>query len=461
MRSATMTVTTTPTAAGATASASADTRSDFDFERDTSSGSGPGSPTAPTLALPAPYGSCPYDPPPGYTQAAAGAPVSRAELPDGTPCWLVTGHQEVRAVLADPRFSADARTPGFPFLSPGQRQLATAQPSFIRMDDPEHSRLRKMVARDFLTRRVRELRPAITDVVEAAVGAMTAGGRRTADLVADFALPVPSLVICLMLGVPYEDHALFQSLSRTLLDNTTDPGRAAGAHRELMGYLAGLAERKRRDPGDDILSRLAVRPDLTARETASLGFMLLITGHESTTNMAALSVLTLLRHPGQAARLRAEPALIPGAVEELLRYLTIIHLGLGRAATADVTVGGATIRAGDGVICMLSTANRQPELFGSADLTEPTGSTGTAEARGGGSPCPDELDVTRDARRHVAFGHGPHQCLGHTLARVELQIMLETVLRKLPGLRLAVPEEQLVFQRDAIVYGLRELPVAW
>ncbi|MFZ3492604.1 cytochrome P450 [Streptomyces sp. 5.8] len=433
-----MTVTTTPTDAHASASADASAAA--------------GSPAPGSLTLPAPYGSCPYDPPPGYTQAAAEAPVSRAELPDGTPCWLVTGHQEVRAVLSDARFSADARTPGFPFLSPGQRQLATAQPSFIRMDDPEHSRLRRMVAKDFLTRRIQELRPAIADVVEAAARAMTADGRRTADLVADFALPVPSLVICLMLGVPYEDHALFQSLSRTLLDNTTDPGRAAEAHRELMGYLAGLAEHKRRDPGDDILSRLAVRPDLSARETASLGFMLLITGHESTTNMAALSVLALLRRPEQAARLRAEPALIPGAVEELLRYLTIIHLGLGRAATEDVTVGGAAIRAGDGVICMLSTANRQPKLFGAPQA---------GDAPEGGASCPAELDVTRDARRHVAFGHGPHQCLGHTLARVELQIMLETVLRELPGLRLAVPEEQLVFQRDTIVYGLRELPVAW
>ncbi|MFD3682492.1 cytochrome P450 [Streptomyces sp. NPDC058613] len=403
--------------------------------------------TAPSaLALPAPYGSCPYDPPPGYTAAAARAPVSRTVLPDGTPCWLVTGHEEVRAVLTDARFSADARTPGFPFLSSGQRQLATAQPSFIRMDDPEHARLRRMVAKDFLARRVRETRPRIQEVVESAVDAMTADGRRSADFVGDFALPVPSLVICLMLGVPYEDHALFQSLSRTMLDNTTGPARASAAHRELMGYLARLAELKRDTPGDDILSRLAARPDLTPQETASLGFMLLITGHESTTNMAALSVLALLRSPGQAARLRADPSLVPGAVEELLRYLTIIHLGLGRAATEDVTVGGAAIRAGDGVICMLSTANRQPELFASE---EP------------GGACPAELDVTRDARRHLAFGHGAHQCLGHTLARVELQVILETVLRRLPGLRLAVPEDRLVFQRDTIVYGLRELPVAW
>lgn len=427
---------------------------------------------APALALPAAYGSCPYDPPPGYTAAAAEAPVSRAELPDGSPCWLVTGHQEVRTVLADARFSADARTPGFPFLSPGQRQLATAQPSFIRMDDPEHAHLRRMVAKDFLTRRIQELRPAIAEVVESAVDAMAAGRRRSADLVADFALPVPSLVICLMLGVPYEDHALFQSLSRTLLDNTTDPGRAAAAHRELMDYLATLAERKREAPGDDILSRLAVRPDLTAQETASLGFMLLITGHESTTNMAALSILALLRRPDQAGLLRSDPALIPGAVEELLRYLTIIHLGLGRAATADVTVGGAPIRAGDAVICMLSTANRQPELFGPGSW-EAAGAAGVAGAPAtadtpsadrvpaGAAACPAELDVTRDARRHLAFGHGVHQCLGHTLARVELQIVLETVLRRLPGLRLAVPEDRLVFQRDIIVYGLRELPVTW
>ncbi|MFD5933209.1 cytochrome P450 [Streptomyces sp. NPDC060333] len=432
-----MTVTTTPATPTELTAATATTAA---AEAPTANAAG--------FALPAAYGSCPYDPPPGYTTAAAGAPVSRAELPDGAPCWLVTGHPEVRAVLGDARFSADARTPGFPFLSAGQRQLATAQPSFIRMDDPEHARLRRMVAKDFLSRRIQELRPTIVDVVESAVDTMTADGRRGADLVADFALPIPSLVICLMLGVPYEDHALFQSLSRTLLDNTTDPARAAAAHRELMGCLAELAGRKREAPGDDILSRLAVRPDLTAQETASLGFMLLITGHESTTNMAALCVLALLRRPDQAALLRTDPGLIPGAVEELLRYLTIIHLGLGRAATEDVTVGGADIRAGDGVICMLSTANRQPELFG-------------PEGQGEGAACPAELDVTRDARRHVAFGHGVHQCLGHTLARVELQIVLETVLRRLPGLRLAVPEERLVFQRDTIVYGLRELPVTW
>ncbi|MCX4812169.1 cytochrome P450 [Streptomyces sp. NBC_01239] len=394
--------------------------------------------TLDALNLPAPYGGCPFDPPPAYSAAAREAAVSRATLPDGTACWLVTGYDEVRAVLADARFSADARTPGFPFLSAGQRELATAKPSFIRMDDPEHARLRRMVTKDFLVKRIEELRPGIQDIVDRAVDRMTEG-RDSADLVADFALPIPSLVICLMLGVPYEDHDLFQSLSRTLLDNRTSRPEAERAHAELMGYLAQLAERKRREPADDILSRLAARDDLTDQETASLGFLLLVTGHESTANMTAVSVLALLRRPDQAELLREQPELVRGAVEELLRHLTIIHLGLGRAATETVRVGEVTIPAGEGVICMLSTANRDERLFSSGA----------------------DFDLTRDARRHVAFGYGIHQCLGQTLARVELQIILTTLLRRLPALRLAAPADQLTYNQDAIVYGLRELPVTW
>jgi cytochrome P450 len=395
------------------------------------------------LTLPAPYGSCPFDPPPAYTDASREAAITRAALPDGSPCWLVTGYHEVRSVLADPRFSADARTPGFPFLSPGQRQLATATPSFIRMDDPEHSRLRRMVTKDFLVKRAEELRPAIQAVVDDAIDRMVAKGR-PADLVDDFALPVPSMVICLMLGVPYEDRELFQSLSRTLLDNTTGAERAAEAHHRLMDYLARLAARKARYPGDDILSRLVARDDLDARQTASLGFMLLVTGHESTAHMSAIAVLALLRDPARAALLRARPALVPGAVEELLRWQTIIHLGLARAATQDVEIAGRRVLAGDGVICMLSTANRDPAVFGGVGATDP-----------------GELDLARDARRHLAFGFGVHQCLGQALARAELQIIVDTLLRRLPGLRLAADGQPLAFGTENIVYGLKALPVTW
>ncbi|PRY40450.1 cytochrome P450 [Umezawaea tangerina] len=390
-------------------------------------------------ALPAAYGTCPFDPPPAYQRAAESGVVGRAVLPDGSSCWLVTGYHEVRAVLADQRFSADARRPGFPFLSPTQRELATANPSFIRMDDPEHARLRRMVSRDFLVKRVEELGPDIQRVVDRTIDRMVERGA-PADLVADFAQPIPSLVICLLLGVPFDDHDLFQSLSATLLDNTITAEQASAAHRELMTYLAGLAERKRAEPGDDILSRLVAREDLTPAETASMGFMLLVTGHETTANQTAMAVRTLLERPDQVARMLASPAATRQAVEELLRYLTLVHLGLARVATEDVEVGGTPVRAGEGLICMLSTANREPELFG-------------LDAR--------DLDVSRDAKRHVAFGHGTHLCLGQALARVELRIALETLFRRLPGLRSAVPAAELAYTAEKIVYGLRALPVTW
>lgn len=393
--------------------------------------------TEEVTALPGAYGECPFDPPPVYRRAAESGPISRAVLPDGSPCWLVTGYHEVRAVLADQRFSADARRPGFPFLSPTQRELATATPSFIRMDDPEHARLRRMVSRDFLVKRVEELRPDIQRIVDRAIDRMVERGA-PADLVADFAQPIPSLVICLLLGVPFDDHDYFQSLSATLLDNTITAEQATAAHRELMAYLAGLAERKRSEPGDDVLSRLVARDDLSAAETASMGFMLLVTGHETTANQTAMAVRVLMDRPDQVARLLSGPAATQRGVEELLRHLTLVHLGLSRVATEDLEVGGTLVRAGEGLICMLSTANRDTELVGSGEC---------------------ELDVGRDATRHVAFGHGTHLCLGQALARAELQIALETLFRRLPGLRPAVPD--LEYTAEKIVYGLRSLPVTW
>ncbi|MFI6447141.1 cytochrome P450 [Kitasatospora sp. NPDC050543] len=395
-------------------------------------------PTAPALLLPASHGGCPFDPPPPYQAARREHTITRALLLDGSQCWLVTGHHEVRAILADQRFSADASNPGFPFLTPGRREVATANPSFIRMDDPEHARLRRMVTKDFLVKRVEALRPDIQRIVDETIDRMT-GRPGPADLVTEFALPVPSLVICLLLGVPYEDHELFQAQSRILLDNRVTEAEVAAAQESLISYLTELAEHKRRHPEEDILSRLAARDDLTLREGAVMGLLLLVAGHETTANMTALSTAALLRRPEQAALLRADPQLARGAVEELLRYLTIVHSGLPRVATEDVEIAGTPLRAGDGVICMLSTANRDEDVFGPAE----------------------ELDLRRDARRHLAFGFGVHQCLGQPLARAELQIALETLFRRLPGLRLAVPEEELVYRADTIVYGMESLPVAW
>ncbi|MFD5465357.1 cytochrome P450 [Kitasatospora sp. NPDC127059] len=399
-------------------------------------------PTAPAVPLlPAPHSSgCPFGPPPAYTEAAATAPMTRAELPDGDPCWLVTGYAEVRTVLSDRRFSADVRHPAFPLLVAGAREkLVTDNPTFLRLDDPEHARQRRMVTGDFLVKRVEALRPEIQRIVDEALDRMTAG-RTTADLVTEFALPVPSLVICSLLGVPYEDRDRFQGLSRTLLSQESTLEELRVAQDEVLDYLRDLTARKRAQPEDDVLSRLAVRDDLTPDDVASTGVLLLIAGHETTANMIALSTALLLEQPEQITRL-ADPAALPGAVEELLRLLTIVHTGLPRVALEDVELGGVTVRAGEGVIAMLSTANRDEAVFG-----------------GAGHRSTDELDLDRDARRHLAFGFGVHQCLGQPLARAELQIALETLFRRLPGLRLTGERE---FRTESFIYGMRSLPVAW
>ncbi|MER8099145.1 cytochrome P450 [Kitasatospora sp. NPDC094016] len=397
-------------------------------------------PTTPILPLPARHsGGCPFGPPPAYAEAAATGPVTRAELPDGDLCWLVTGFAEVRTVLSDRRFSADIRHPAFPLLVAGARELITDNPDFLRLDDPEHARQRRVITGEFLVKRVEALRPEIQRIVDGALDRMTAG-RTTADLVTDFALPVPSLVICLLLGVPYEDHDRFQSLSRTMLSQESTVEQLREAQEEVLDYLRDLTARKRAQPEDDVLSRLAARDDLTPDDVAATGVLLLIAGHETTANMIALSTALLLEHPEQIPGL-ADPATLPGAVEELLRLLTIVHTGLPRVALEDVELGGVTVRAGEGVIAMLSTANRDEAVFG-----------------GAGHRATDELDLHRDARRHLAFGFGVHQCLGQPLARAELQIALETLFRRLPGLRLTGERE---FRTESFIYGMRSLPVTW
>ncbi|QMU77696.1 cytochrome P450 [Streptacidiphilus sp. PB12-B1b] len=391
-----------------------------------------------TLTFPADRAGCPFAPPPAYRQAQEQRPITPISLWDGSRAWLVTRHEDVRAVMGDRRFSSDARHSGFPFLSDGRRELAVQNPSFIRMDDPEHARLRRMLTGDFIIKRVEAMRSEIQEIVDGFLDTMTAH-HPPADLVAEFALPVPSLVICMLLGVPYEDHDYFQQRSRILLHNHTTAEQVHTARDELSSYLEQLAERKEREPDQRIISRLVARGDLSRAEVASMSLLLLVAGHETTANMTALSTLTLLREPAQLARLREDPQLIKGAVEELLRYLSIVQSGTTRVAIETAQIGGTTIEAGEGVVCMLSTANRDEAVFA----------------------APEDLDVGRDARRHVAFGFGVHQCLGQPLARLELQIALETLFRRLPGLRLAVPFEEVRFRHDNVVYGVEELPVAW
>jgi cytochrome P450 len=389
--------------------------------------------------FPEPRGACPFAPAPGYERAREENPVSRVTLADGTHPWMVTRHEDVRAVLADPRFGADARRPGFPFPFAARKFVLTGEPPFVRLDGAAHARQRRMLTRHFTVRRTEELRPQVQRITDEVVDRMLAAGP-TADLVADFALPVPSLVICLLLGVPYQDHAFFQERSRALVDHSATPEQTAAGWTDLVTYLEQLAEAKRREPDDGIISGLVNQEGLTSAEAASMARVLLVGGHETSANQAALSALALLRDPEQLAVLRAHPEVLRHAVEELLRFVTVAgDPGIPRAAVEDAVVGGQLVRAGEGVLCMLPVANRDPAVF-------PNGA---------------DLDLRGDARHHVAFGAGAHQCLGQALARLELQVMLETLFRRLPGLRLAVPFEDLRYRERALIHGLLELPVTW
>jgi cytochrome P450 len=387
---------------------------------------------------------CPFDPPKDLRTLQAQAPITRVRLWDGSTPWLVTRYAEQRALLADPRISADTRLAGYPYASAGFRERRKQARTFINMDDPEHARLRRMVTAPFAIKRVEALRPAIQRIVDTLIDEMLAGPKPV-DLVQAFALPVPSLVICELLGVPYADHDFFQHNSKILTNRDQPPEAVLEAQGKLIDYLERQVAEKLASPADDLLSRLATEQvktgELTQHDVAAMGRLLLIAGHETTANMIALGTLALLEHPDQLAALRDtdNPKLIAGAVEELLRYLSIVHSGRRRVALEDIEIGGQLIRAGDGLIFANDVANRDEEAF--AD--------------------PDRLDVHRDARRHVAFGFGIHQCLGQPLARVELQVVYGTLYRRIPNLRLAVDVDQVPFKNDALVYGAYELPVTW
>jgi cytochrome P450 len=396
----------------------------------------------PALAVPAPR-SCPFAPPADYQRLREQSPVSRVTLPNGRPAWAVARHEDLRALLSDPRFSSDRARPGFPSLLAGSApEVTRGTASLISMDPPEHGPARREVLGEFTVRRMQALRPRIQQIVDRQLELMTAG-LRPADLVAALALPVPSLVICELLGVPYADHDFFQDRSARLLRHTTPGPERLQVQRDLSGYLRDLVARKVADPGDDLLGRQVVRQreagGARPRDLAALAFLLLVAGHETTSNMISLGVLGFLENPAAREAVRAEPARTPGAVEELLRYFSIVDVAVGRMATADIEIGDVLIRAGEGVVALSSTANRDPAAFGHAD----------------------ELDIERGERHHLAFGFGPHQCLGQNLARLELQVVFDSLLRRIPDLRLAVPLDDVPFKDDAIIYGAYELPVTW
>jgi cytochrome P450 len=387
--------------------------------------------------------SSPLDPPAEYRCLREEEPVSRLAFPDGKVGWLLTRHQDVRALLADDRFSADRRRVSSPVRRFPIRPDAPARAgSLIGMDPPEHTRYRRMLTRYFTVRRMRELAPRIEQVVSEHLDAMERSGP-PADLVPAFARPIPSLVICELLGVPYEDKATFQRCTSVLLSLDTSEDKIIAARDELWQYMLDLVAAKRQHPDGALLGSLiqadAADAALSDERLAGIGQLLLAAGHETTANMLALGTYALLGHPDQLCALRQQGDLADSAVEELLRYLTIVQFGTVRVAREDVDFAGRRIRAGETVVASLTAADRDPAQF----------------------PEPDELDLARPASQHVAFGHGIHQCLGQQLARVEMKVAFSALFRRFPRLRLAVRPDEVPMRDDMFIYGVHRLPVAW
>ncbi|WP_410592101.1 cytochrome P450 [Amycolatopsis sp. lyj-23] len=386
--------------------------------------------------------ACPYTPPPRLADLQREAPISRVRIWDGSTPWLLTRYDDVRAVLADRRFSVDPTRPGYPARGPASRGRRTGRGSFISMDGPEHTRLRRMLIGEFTVRRVEALRPSIERTAAELLDDLTAGPQ-PADLVSGYALPLPSTVISDLLGVPYEDHAFFEDRARAMLDDSAGGETNRAATAELARYLGTLLHRRSTHPTDDLLGRLSAEQvatgALSRSDAVATAILLLVAGHETTANQIALSTAFLLDNPEHAEAFRSADGPPAAAVDELLRLLTITHLGRRRVATADVRVGDVTIRAGEGVIAAADIANRDPGEF----------------------PDPDEVDLARSPNHHLAFGHGEHLCLGHHLARLELRVALTALLRRLPGLRLAARTDELPFRHTHPIYGIDRLPVAW
>ncbi|WP_405517121.1 cytochrome P450 [Streptomyces canus] len=387
---------------------------------------------------------CPFAPPPAMMKLHAEDPVSRVRLWDGSVHWLVTRYEDQRALYGDPRLSVDTTRPGFPYLNEAFRETAAKNPpSFLNMDDPDHARIRRMVTGAFAVKRIEAMRPAVQRMTDDLIDDMLAGPKPV-DLVEALTLPLPSLVICELLGVPYEDHDFFQANSKVGLRRDVTAEAVRAAFGEIYQYLSGRIDAKLTDPADDMLSELAARVragDLTHHDATMLGVLLLGAGHETSANMLALGILAFLEHPDQLAVVRDtdDPKVLASAADEMLRYLTVVHNGQRRLALEDLEIGGRSIRAGEGVIMPGATGNWQSDVF----------------------PDPERLDVRRDARRHMAFGFGIHQCLGQPLARLELQVVYHTVLRRIPTLRRATGLDKIPFKDDGIVYGVYELPVTW
>lgn len=379
---------------------------------------------------------------PRYAELRREEPLARVALPYGGEAWLATRLDDVRTVLADPRFSRAATVGAdVPRVRP---EIDHESASILNMDAPEHTRLRKLVARAFTVRRVEDLRPRAAALTAELLDGMRAEGP-PADLVAHLSVPLPVTIICELLGVPVEDRDIFRAGADAALSTTGMTPQERGTARDaLLAYMAGLVAQRREEPTDDLLGALVSARDegdkLSERELVGLGVGILVAGHETTMNMIGNTVFALLTRSDRGESLRGGPEAVARGVEELLRYLPLgASAGFPRIATEDVELAGGTVSAGEAVVVSVAAANRDPEVFES----------------------PDQLILDRAENRHVAFGHGLHHCLGAQLARMELQEAVGSLLTAFPDLRLAVDPADVPWRTGALVRGPKELLLSW
>ena len=393
-----------------------------------------------------PMQRCPFAPPKQYAEIRKQPGLSKIRMPDGSWAWIVTRHAEVKQVLGDARFTTVPATPNYPMVAPARASLLRNEhpATLIRMDPPNHTKHRRMLSKEFMVKVIEGMKPYLEGTIDRLMDEMEAKGG-SADFAQVFALALPTTVISHLLGVPYEDEEFFHERALAKLDLKADPEVPVRAGREMREYLDKLITRKLEaaEPADDLITRLLhnhmLTGDITREEALATIELLLMGGHETTANMIALGCLSLLENPDQKDELVADPSLVVNAVEEMLRFHTIVHYNGPRVALEDVEIGGTLIKQGDGVMALISAANRDPEAFDD----------------------PDRFDIHRKAIHHVAFSYGVHQCLGQALARAELQIVFSKLFQRFPNLKLAVPFDELEFRYDAFVYGIEKLPVTW
>lgn len=385
-----------------------------------------------------------FDPTPELGEVRASTGLRTVDSVFGVPVHLVTRYHDVKAVLSDHERFSISRPAGFvmPGAPPPSADDATdpRAGNLLGLDPPEHQRLRRMLSGEFTARRITRLQPRIAELVKQQLDEMEAQGAPT-DLISAFALPVPALVICELLGVPYDDREAFQRRSDRQLDQSLPFADRYALQRDSHDYMRSLVEKARSHPGDDMLGMLIREhgDELTDRELTAICGLLLLAGHETTSNMLGLGTLALLRHPDQLAAVRDDPGAVSPATEELLRYLSVLHNSIPRITTTDVEICGVTVPAGELILASLAAANRDPAFIDS----------------------PDVLDIYRDAAGHVAFGHGVHHCIGAPLARMEMRIALPALFRRFPRLALAEDFETVKYRSFHLIYGLRSLAVRW